>query len=91
MNIKNFRKVLQYIEAHPEEWDQRWPFTGNDFEPCCFLEHAWRLLGEPFISSSLGTYQDLLDMKWDEMLYLFDPKRELNDFRRVLWVYGRYA
>ena len=82
MNVANFKKVLDYIEAHPEEWDQGLCHCGATH---CFLGHAQILSGNK--PSSLNVVKDA--MQWlniteEEFNYLFCSERTLADFRDFL-------
>lgn len=78
--MTNFRKVLAYIEAHPQEWKQ-----GDCF--ACFMAHAARMEGRDQFSGSysgcdfLGLNEDIGCRPIAE--WIFDADRTLDDFRTV--------
>lgn len=104
MNVELYRRVLEYIEAHPEEWNQE-SYCGTS---CCFAGHTIALSGHEEIRRDDGggwiwrhhfrndlsrtaryVAEDLLKLPAEEADWLFGCDRTLDDFRLVLLVHGR--
>lgn len=84
MNIQRFRQVLAYIEAHPEEWDQR-EWCGTQ---CCIAGHAMQQSGLAFDDRTWGGVvlihaRDWLEASPEEANWLFAADRHIDDFRTV--------
>lgn len=92
MNYENYCRVLERIEADPEQHDQdRWCGTK-----CCLAGHAAMMqlgksgndlmfLGEQGVYSAAA---DFLGLSRDESRWFWHYLRTLDDFRRVRLVAG---
>lgn len=100
MNKKNFERVLAFIEANPEHWDQRHWHCGTSH---CFAgvaelvkhnlqmsdhEHTIRVASRWRLPTFLIARR-FLGITEAEACWLFSAARTLDDFRMVRWVYCR--
>ncbi len=82
MNIKNYKKVLKKIKAHPETWDQKMWHCNTVH---CFGGHAQILSGRKANDSTIRFDARIwLNISLDESNYLFDLDRTIEDFEAVL-------
>jgi hypothetical protein len=84
MNMQRFRQVLAYIEAHPEEWNQR-EWCGSE---CCFAGHAACFAGvnakrTTWAGAVADVAQEWLGMSAAQFRWLYAEGRTLDDFRTV--------
>jgi len=80
MNWPNYKKVLDRITEHPEEWNQRSYSRGKS---CCFIGHAEMLQGaEMSVGPGWEDVMRFLGCNPGELVYLWGPSRTLEDFKR---------
>lgn len=82
MNIKNYKKVLKKIKAHPETWDQRLWHCGTAH---CFGGHAQIFSGREANDCTIRFDARIwLNISLHQADYLFDMDRTIEDFEGVL-------
>lgn len=80
MNCARFRQVLEHIESHPKEWNQR-----NPDGPCgCFLAHSRRMFRPRMKGPPLFVGKGALRLTHEQALYVFYEFSTLSDFRKFL-------
>jgi hypothetical protein len=92
MNIAVFKKILEHIKTHPEQWNQG--VIGNlieDFKWCgCFAghllicDHTERQIDQMDYGTIARTCALILDITVQEMEYLMDAGRDIADFEQFL-------
>ncbi len=82
MNVENFRRVLEHIKAHPEDWDQSVWHCGTTR---CFAGHAQIMSGKPADhTTARRDARAWLDLSSAEANYFFAKWLALIDFERAV-------
>ncbi len=83
MNMKRFRQVLAYIEAHPDEWDQHQPNSIRENGCGCFGAHVRRIWGgdDDSAMDPLNAIRIHLSTSRAEAAWIWSTARTLDDFR----------
>ena len=95
-NLHLLAETLDYLEQHPEEWDQNEavPICGNR---CCVFGHLFFHAGNKLPKNTHRYYgmklvmdhaRHLLGLDLTTTSYLFQPERTLEDFRNFLRLGG---
>jgi hypothetical protein len=84
VNIDNFKKVLDHIEAHPETWKQAvWHTQCGTAH--CFAGWCQKFMGEEEDSFMARSHaMSFLQITSMEANWLFDATRTMEDFRQAL-------
>lgn len=92
-NVALLTATLEYIKAHPEEWDQK---TWRCGTTACFAGHAVKQAGARWVNqheviTSDGRKEfideyasEILGLNRTESYYLFDACNTLEDLERIV-------